>query len=115
VATQPGTRLHTESSIEVATQLGTQLSTESTTELVDSRPIWPGRPELIYQRYLAAKGAWLTEHLAVRPSGYRKARGFKSHSVKYCAQQARHLPKQRLNLETGTLIQGRPHWTTEEI
>ena len=28
---------------------------------------WPGRPELIYQRYLADKAAWLTAHSDVRP------------------------------------------------
>jgi histone H3/H4 len=28
----------------------------------DTRPIWPGRPELIYKQYLIEKEAWLTSH-----------------------------------------------------
>jgi hypothetical protein len=36
----------------------------------DTRPIWPGRIELIYKQYLVEKEAWLTTHLTVRPSNY---------------------------------------------
>jgi hypothetical protein len=92
---------------------------ESTTlpvpESTDTRPIWPGRPELIYQRYLAEKEAWLTAHPTVRPSNYRKARGLEYWSIKYCKEQLWHLPKDRIDLQTETLVEGRPHWTTEEV
>jgi hypothetical protein len=47
---------------------------EVATELPDTRPIDPVRPELIYQRYLAEKEAWLTANPDVRPSSYRKKR-----------------------------------------
>jgi hypothetical protein len=40
--------------------------------LPTTRPIWPGCPELIYQRYLAEKEAWLTEHHSVRPLATEK-------------------------------------------
>ena len=83
--------------------------------LPTTRPIWPGCPELIYQRYLAEKEAWLTEHHSVRPSSYRKARGFKSYSARTCTEHTRFLPSQRLDLETETFLEGRPHWSTEEV
>jgi hypothetical protein len=92
---------------------------ESTTlpvpESTDTRPIWPGRPELIYQRYLAEKESWLTAHPTVRPGNYRKARGLEYWSIKYCKEQLWHLPKDRIDLQTETLVEGRPHWTTEEV
>jgi hypothetical protein len=83
----------------------------------DTRPINPKRPELIYQRYLAEKQAWLAAHPAVRPSGYRKARGFKSYNTAYCRRRAKELPLQRLDLETETLssLDDTPNWTTEEV
>jgi hypothetical protein len=81
----------------------------------DTRPIWPGRPELIYKQYLTEKEAWLSAHPSVRPSNYRSARGLDSHSIRYCKEQARFLPIQRLDLESEALIEGRPHWSTEEI
>ena len=81
----------------------------------DMRPIWPGRPELIYKEYIAQKEVWLSTHPTVRPSNYRTARGLESYSIKYCKAQARFLPIQRLDLETETLLEGRPHRTTEEI
>ena len=42
---------------------------------VDTRPIWPGRPELIYQAYLAEKEAWLAANPTVLPLQYRHKRG----------------------------------------
>ena len=38
----------------------------------NTRPIWPGRIELIYKQYIVEKEAWLTAHPTVRPSNYRK-------------------------------------------
>ena len=29
---------------------------------IDTRPIWPGRPEVIYANYLATKEAWLSAY-----------------------------------------------------
>ena len=81
----------------------------------DTRPIWPGRPELIYKQYLIEKEAWLTAHLTVRHSNYREKRGFESYSPRYCKEQSRYLPDHRLDLETETVVEGRPHWTTEEV
>jgi hypothetical protein len=47
-----------------------------------TRPIWPGRPELLYKQYLAEKEAWLTAHLDVRLANYRTARGLEVYSVR---------------------------------
>jgi hypothetical protein len=81
----------------------------------NTRPIWPGRPELIYKQYLAEKEAWLTAHPTVRPSNYREKRGLQSYSPRYCKEQSRYLPDHRIDLETETILKGRPHWTTEEV
>jgi hypothetical protein len=74
-----------------------------------------GRPELIYKQYLAEKEAWLTTHPTVRPSNYREKRGLESYSPRYCKEQSRYLPDHRIDLETETILKGRPHWTTEEV
>jgi hypothetical protein len=55
--------LYTISQTQTTTQVALQrvesrantLDPENTTIEVDIRPIWPGRPELIYQAYLAKK------------------------------------------------------------
>jgi hypothetical protein len=41
----------------------------------DTRPIWPGRIELLYKQYLTEKEAWLTAHPDVQLANYRTARG----------------------------------------
>jgi hypothetical protein len=46
-------------------------------EIEDTRPIWPGRPEVIYSKYLAKKEAWLAAHPTIRSSNYHKAIGLK--------------------------------------
>jgi hypothetical protein len=81
----------------------------------DTRPIWPGRIELIYKQYIVEKEAWLTAHPKVRPSNYREKRGLESYSPRWCKEQSRYLPDHRIDLETETILKGRPHWTTEEI
>jgi hypothetical protein len=81
----------------------------------DTRPIWPGRIELIYKQYIVEKEAWLTTHPTVRPSNYRAKRGLESYSPRWCKEQSRYLPDHRIDLETETILEGRPHWTTEEI
>jgi hypothetical protein len=90
--------------------------TEPVRELTpDTRPIWPGRIELIYKQYIVEKEAWLTAHPTVRPSNYREKRGLESYSPRWCKEQSRYLPDHRIDLETETILKGRPHWTTEEI
>jgi hypothetical protein len=81
----------------------------------DTRPIWPGRIELIYKQYIVEKEAWLTAHPTVRPFNYREKRGLESYSPRWCKEQSRYLPDHRIDLETETILEGRPHWTTEEI
>jgi hypothetical protein len=81
----------------------------------DTRPIWPGRIELIYKQYIVEKEAWLTAHPTVRPSNYREKRGLESYSPRWWGEQSRYLPDHRIDLETETILKGRPHWTTEEI
>jgi hypothetical protein len=81
----------------------------------DTRPIWPGRIELIYKQYLVEKEAWLTAYPTVRPFNYREKRGLESYSPRWCKEQSRSLPDHGIDLETETILEGRPHWTTEEI
>jgi hypothetical protein len=68
----------------------------------DTRPIWPGRPELLYKQYLAEKEAWLTAHLDIQPANYRTARGLEVYSVRWCNENRRYLPRERINIETET-------------
>jgi hypothetical protein len=69
----------------------------------------------MYKQYLVEKEAWLTTHPTVRPSNYREKRGLESYSPRWCKEQSRYLPDHRIDLETETILEGRPHWTTEEI
>ena len=84
---------------------------------VDTRPIWPGRIELIYQAYLAEKTTWLATNPTVLPAQYRSKRGLQKWSKAACDRRSLRwqLPLKRLNLETETLIEGQPKWTDEEI
>jgi hypothetical protein len=83
----------------------------------DTRPIWPGRIELIHQAYLAEKTTWLAANPTVQPAQYRSKRGLQKWSKAACDRRSLrwHLPLKRLNLETETLIEGQPKWTDEEI
>jgi hypothetical protein len=81
----------------------------------DTRPIWPGRIELIYKQYIVEKEAWLTTYPTVRPSNYREKRGLESYSPRWCKEQSRYLPNYYIDLKIETILEGRPHWTTEEI
>jgi hypothetical protein len=88
----------------------------STIELVpDTRPIWPGRPELIYQQYLAKKEAWLANNPKVRSASYRRARSLEVYPYDWIKERRRELPVQRLDLDTETLIKGIADWTNEEV
>jgi hypothetical protein len=88
---------------------------ENTTIEVDTRPIWPGRPELIYQAYIAEKEAWLAANPAILPAQYRSKRGLPRWSESWCRQHKKFLPYQRLNLQSETLIPGDPNWSYEEL
>jgi hypothetical protein len=109
--------LHTNSQLQPTAQVGLQSldpeNTQATTE--DTRPIWPGRPELIYQAYLAEKEAWLAANPTVLPAQYRNKRGLPKWSESWCRQNKKFLPYQRLNLQSETLIQGDPNWSYEEL
>ena len=84
--------------------------------LVDTRPIWPGRIEVIYAQYLAAKEEWLAANPDIPASGYRQSRGFLIWSVAKRKYQTRALKyMNRIDLSTGRELEGSPHWTTEEI
>lgn len=119
--------LHTNSQLQSIAQIaGQQLESgsntrsvsnnpESTTIEVDTRPIWPGRPELIYQAYLAEKEAWLAANPAVLPAQYRNKRGLTRWSESWCRQHKKFLPYQRLDLQSETLILGDPNWSYEEL
>ena len=92
-----------------------QIEEESDPEVPDTRPIWPRRPEVIYSKYLAKKEAYLIAHPDVRESNYRSVRGLQIRSVKERKYWIRFMGWQRLDLETETLLDGRPHWTQEEL
>ena len=82
---------------------------------MDTRPIWPHRPELIYKRYIAEKEDWLRAHLDVQPAQYRTARGLEQYSKAWLNENRRYLGFRRLDLETETFLEGRAEWIDEEI
>jgi hypothetical protein len=65
---------------------------------VDTRPIWPGRIELIYQAYLAEKTTWLAANPTVQPAQYRSKRGLQRWSKAACDRRSLRwrLPLKRL-------------------
>ena len=84
-------------------------------ELVDTHPIWPYRPELIYRRYIDEKEDWLRAHPDVQPAQYRTARGLEQYSKAWLNENRRYLGFRRLDLETETFLKGRAKWTDKEI
>jgi hypothetical protein len=110
--------LYTNSQTQTTTQVALQrvVSRANTSDPAnDSRPIWPGRPELIYQAYIAEKEAWLAANPAILPAQYRSKRGLPRWSESWCRQHKKFLPYQRLNLQSETLIPGDPNWSYEEL
>jgi hypothetical protein len=81
----------------------------------DTRPIWPGRVEVIYQAYLAEKNTWLAANPTVRPAQYRSKRGLPKLTKAVYNSIKWQLPRQRIDLDSETLIEGPPGWLTEEI
>jgi hypothetical protein len=88
---------------------------ENTTIEVDTRPIWPGRPELIYQAYIAEKEAWLAANPAILPAQYRSKRSLPRWNESSYRQNKKFLPYQRLNLQSEALIPGDPNWSYKEL
>jgi hypothetical protein len=83
---------------------------------LDTRPIWPGRPKLIYPRYLVNKDAWLAAHLENQPAKCRIARGLQHYPKVWLNENRRNLGFQRKVLERVTLssLVDSPNWTDEE-
>jgi hypothetical protein len=69
---------------------------ETHTIKVDTRPIWPERPEIIYQAYLAEKENWFATNPTVMPAQYRNKRGLTKWGEKWCRQHKKFLPSSRL-------------------
>jgi hypothetical protein len=111
--------LHTNSEVQSIAQVALQefesLSPEPENPPTDTRPIWPGRIELIHQAYLAEKNTWLAANPTVRPAQYRSKRGLPKLTKAICNSYKWQLPRQRIDLDTKTLIEGPPGWLTEEI
>jgi hypothetical protein len=101
------------STIEV--QPPSPASTSEAPAAPDTRPIWPGRIELLYKQYLTEKEAWLIAHPDVQPANYRTARGLEVYSVRWCNENRRYLPRERIDIETETELDNAPNWTHEEI
>ena len=82
---------------------------------VETRPVWPGRIEVIYAKYIAEKMAFLASNPTVQESNYRKCRGLKVWTPLDRRYQMRFLPRQRVDIKVKKLIDGRPRWTNEEV
>jgi hypothetical protein len=90
-------------------------TTQPVPESIDTRPIWPGRPELIYRQYLAEREFWLADNPGVRPASYRRARGLEIYPYHWIRERRRELPIQRLDLDTEILLEGIADWTNAEV
>jgi hypothetical protein len=113
-----------ESTTQPASESTTQPASESTTQpasdltiiIPDTRPIWPGRPELIYRQYLAKKEAWLADNPGVTPASYRRSRGLEIYSLSWIKQRRQGLPIWRLDLDTETLLkEDIAEWSYDEV
>ena len=74
--------------MEVLVHIVNEVEDEDDLEIEDTRPIWPGRPEVIYSQYLADKEAWLASHPTIRSSNYHTAAGLKCWGIRWCKEQA---------------------------
>jgi hypothetical protein len=119
--TQPAPESTTQPASELTTQPApestTQPASESTIIIPDNRPIWPGRPELIYRQYLAEKEAWLADNPGFgTPASYRRSRGLEIYSAVLIRRYRHALPLWRLDLDTETLLKDDiAEWSNEEI
>ena len=82
---------------------------------VETRPVWPGRIEVIYAKYIAEKAAFLAANPTVQESNYRESRGLKVWKPLNRRYQMRFLPRQRVDIEAKKLLDGKPGWSNEEI
>jgi hypothetical protein len=82
---------------------------------VDIRPVWPGRIEVIYSKYIAKKVAFLAANPTVQETNYRKSCGLKVWKPLDRRYEMRFLPSQRIDIQAKKLLDGRPHWSNEEI
>jgi hypothetical protein len=107
----------TQPASESTTQLASESTPGSTIIIPDTRPIWPGRPELIYRRYLAEKAAWLADNPGINtPASYRRSKGLEIYSASWIRQRRQALPMWRLDLDTETLLkEDMAVWSNEEI
>jgi hypothetical protein len=115
--TQPVPESTTQPVPESTTQPVPESTPESTIIVADTRPIWPGRPELIYRQYLAEKEAWLADNPGVgTPASYRRSRGLEIYSASWIRQRRQGLPIWRLDLDTKTLLkEDIAEWSNEEV
>jgi hypothetical protein len=115
LTTQPAPESTTQPASESTTQPAP--ASESTIRIPDNRPIWPGRPELIYQQYLAEKEAWLADNPGFgTPASYRRSRGLEIYSAVLIRRYRHALPLWRLDLDTETLLKDDiAEWSNEEI
>jgi hypothetical protein len=86
----------------------------------DTRPIWPGRIEVIYAKYIAEKTVWLTSHPHIQASKYRSARGLTIYTPKdrrYHALSRTSVLRytERIDLTTEKVVAGKPNWSDEEL
>ena len=81
----------------------------------DPRPLAPNRPELLVHAYRQEKNLWLNAHLTVRPSEYRKARGWPTYRPQVLQEQLRFMPHERRDRITKSVTSNNPKWTDEEI
>jgi hypothetical protein len=65
---------------------------EDVLEIKDTRPIWPGRLEVIYSKYLAKNEAWLAAHPTIQSINYHKAIGLKVWDTRWRKEQAKFRP-----------------------
>ena len=121
MTTQPASESTTqpapESTTQPAPESTPELTPESTIIIPDTRPIWPGRPELIYQQYLAKKEAWLADNPGFGTlASYRQSRGLKIYSAVLIRRYRHALLLWRLDLDTETLLKDDiAKWSNEEI
>jgi hypothetical protein len=69
--TQLEAAAHAQIQAEFQAQVALEAAAAHAQEML--KPIWPGRIEMIYARYVASKTAYLAANPGVRPSGYRMA------------------------------------------
>ena len=105
--------------IIVQTEVPVQESQNSIQKLAQlpPLPIEPDRPEAIYSKYLATKEAWLAAYPTEQPSKYHKAIGLKNWDRRYCQEQHKYMPLDRLDPKTGREINHLvfANWTIDEV